>query len=177
MCPLLVSVLAVVATLLVTISDQWEALFLTANQSGDDVRVVLELLGDAAPEDDQEAEHHPGPLGQEDAAAAEGRAGEPPGGRRHLLRRDGPQVGVTSNNFPLFLIIRMCNFRRDIVFPGEIFPDANSNSSPDWDTIDTSHQEKVGKNNKNDGKHGVMTRWWSVRFHHSLCYLYVIHMR
>ena len=29
---------------------------------GDDVCVVLELLGDAAPEDDQEAEYHPGPL-------------------------------------------------------------------------------------------------------------------
>ena len=53
----------------------------------------------------------------------------------------------------------MCNFRRDIVFPGEIFPDANSKSTPDWDTIDTSKGEKVGKNNKNDGKPGVMTRW------------------
>ena len=51
------------------------------------------------------------------------------------------------------------NVRRDIVFPGEIFPD--SDSSPDWDTIDTStnHEEKVSKNKENDGKPGVMTRW------------------
>ena len=51
-------------------------------------------------------------------------------------------------------------FRRDIVFPGEIFPD--SSSSPDWDTSDTRHEEKggkVSKNKENDGKPGVMTRW------------------
>ena len=47
------------------------------------------------------------------------------------------------------------------MFPGEIFPD--SDSSPDWDTTDTSREEKGGKVSKNkkesDGKPGVMTRW------------------
>ena len=66
----------------------------------------------------------------------------------------------------------MCNFRRDIVFPGEIFPD----STPDWDTSHSSHEENVKENEKNDGKPGVMTRWWSLNisdlFLHSLSTIY-----
>ena len=102
--------------------------------------------------DDEEAEHHPRPLGQAESAAAAGRAGEPPGGRRHLLRRDGSQVCCSASNSDC----NSCNFRRDIVFPGDIFPDSTQN----WDTIDMGQEDgNVGKNNKNDGKPGVMTRW------------------
>ena len=74
------------------VSDVCESGCRGDDSHGDGVCPLLELLRDKAEETHQEAERHPGPLGQGEPPAGPGGPEGPAARRHHLLRRDGSQA-------------------------------------------------------------------------------------
>ena len=126
---------------------------------GDHVSAVLELFWDEAEKINKEAEHYPGSLGKEKSAAGERRSGGFAGGRRHVLWRDSSPVSWSINEASNATIIS----RRDIVFPGELFPDKSQQNKVDNSKKSSVKEKSTIKENNDkeddDLKPGVMTRW------------------